>query len=127
MGMAGGRTKNFTEVLLADRHRHCSGHCGAGPVPLSLLQACSWFSAEGETSHQHVLFWGGLRGALGPALSLAAHHTPLPRRRSDRGLRRVAYPVIVQGLRSAPLMRASARSDRPAPDNLERPLLRPSG
>jgi len=120
--------QNFTEVLLADRHRHCSGHCGAGPVHLSLLQPVPGFSAEVKTSHQHVLFWGGLRGALALALSLGLP-TTLPYRDA---VVTVAFAVVAYSsdragtLDHAADARPRRESDRPAPTTLERPLLRPA-
>lgn len=56
--------------------------------------------------HQHVLFWGGLRGALALALALA-----LPPEMPQRDLivtasfAVVAFSVFVQGLTMAPLLR----------------------
>jgi CPA1 family monovalent cation:H+ antiporter len=57
-------------------------------------------------AHQHVLWWGGLRGALALALALA-----LPSTIPERGeiiavaFAVVAFSVFVQGLTMAPLMR----------------------
>ncbi|MEO7143943.1 MAG: sodium:proton antiporter [Bryobacteraceae bacterium] len=56
--------------------------------------------------HQHVLFWGGLRGAL--ALALALGLPPeIPRREEivSIGFAVVAFSVFVQGLTIAPLLR----------------------
>lgn len=60
-----------------------------------------------QPSHQHVLFWGGLRGALALALALA-----LPEEVPQRDLVIavtfvvVAFSVFVQGLTIPPLLRA---------------------
>jgi len=56
--------------------------------------------------HQHILFWGGLRGAL--ALALALGLPPdMPRREEiiTVSFAVVAYSVFVQGLTIAPLLR----------------------
>ena len=56
--------------------------------------------------HQHILFWGGLRGALGLALALG-----LPPEIAGReeivavAFAVVAFSILVQGLTIAPLMR----------------------
>jgi monovalent cation:H+ antiporter, CPA1 family len=56
--------------------------------------------------HQHVLFWGGLRGALALALALGLPES-LPRREEIVGISFavVAFSVFVQGLTVAPLLR----------------------
>ena len=56
--------------------------------------------------HQHILFWGGLRGAL--ALALALGLPPdMPRREEiiTVSFAVVAFSVFVQGLTIAPLLR----------------------
>jgi CPA1 family monovalent cation:H+ antiporter len=57
--------------------------------------------------HQHVLFWGGLRGALALALALALP-ADLPGREAivTASFGVVAFSVFVQGLTLAPLLRA---------------------
>ena len=56
--------------------------------------------------HQHILFWGGLRGALALALALA-----LPEQMPNRGavitvtFAVVAFSVFAQGLTMTPLLR----------------------
>jgi len=83
------------------------------PVPGSALKV--------KTSTARALL-GGLAAPLALALSLGpAHHTPLTRRRSDRGLRRVADSVIVQGLSITPLMRALGEIVPASATNLGRP------
>ncbi len=56
--------------------------------------------------HQHVLFWGGLRGALALALSLGLPST-LPHREAiiTISFAVVAFSIFVQGLTMAPLLR----------------------
>jgi monovalent cation:H+ antiporter, CPA1 family len=59
---------------------------------------------------QHVLFWGGLRGALALALALGLPET-LPRRQEiiTVSFAVVAFSVFVQGLTIAPLLRRLER------------------
>lgn len=56
--------------------------------------------------HQHVLFWGGLRGALALALALALPEN-LPQREAviSVSFAVVAFSVVVQGLTLKPLLR----------------------
>ena len=72
--------------------------------PCSLLFAGSSLKIEGK--HQHILFWGGLRGALALALALSIPDT-LPYRQEiltvTFGI--VAFSVFVQGLTMIPLLR----------------------
>jgi monovalent cation:H+ antiporter, CPA1 family len=66
----------------------------------------SWSTLRVGMRHQHVLFWGGLRGALALALALA-----LPPEVPDRAsivtvsFAVVAFSVFVQGLSLTPLLR----------------------
>ena len=59
-----------------------------------------------STKHQHILFWGGLRGALALALALG-----LPAEMAGReeivavAFAVVAFSILVQGLTIIPLMR----------------------
>lgn len=72
--------------------------------PCSLLFSRS--SLRIELPHQHVLFWGGLRGALALALALAIPDS-LPFRQEiltvTFGV--IAFSVFVQGLTITPLLR----------------------
>ena len=83
-------------------------------VPLSRAVAvypcCAAFSRSAlrvAARHQHVLFWGGLRGALPLALALA-----LPEELAEREaiititFAVVAFSIFVQGLTMSPLVRA---------------------
>jgi CPA1 family monovalent cation:H+ antiporter len=72
--------------------------------PLSALFAGSRLSIEPR--HQHVLFWGGLRGALALALALGIPETLAFRQEIltvTFGV--VAFSVFVQGLTMAPLLK----------------------
>lgn len=57
-------------------------------------------------AHQHILFWGGLRGALALALALGLP-ADLPRRQELLAVTFgvVVFSVVVQGLTIAPLLR----------------------
>jgi len=72
--------------------------------PLSMLFNGS--KLEIEKNHQHILFWGGLRGALALALALG-----LPAELEDReqiiaaAFGVVAFSIFVQGLTMTPLLR----------------------
>lgn len=76
----------------------------ASIYPLSLLFARSALKVKAQ--HQHILFWGGLRGALALALALG-----LPPEMPEReAIISVAFAVVasslfVQGLTIKPLMR----------------------
>lgn len=66
-----------------------------------------WSERRVSVRHQHVLFWGGLRGALALALALALPET-VPQRESivTASFAVVAFSVFVQGLTLPPLLRA---------------------
>jgi CPA1 family monovalent cation:H+ antiporter len=72
--------------------------------PLSALFSRS--ALQISPNHQHILFWGGLRGALALALALG-----LPSELPERGtiiavaFAVVAYSIFVQGLTIVPLLR----------------------
>lgn len=76
----------------------------AAIYPLSLLFSRS--EVKIKTSHQHILFWGGLRGALALALALG-----LPEEIAQREMiiavsfGVVAFSIVVQGLTFVPLLR----------------------
>lgn len=72
--------------------------------PLSALFARS--SLRVKTSHQHILFWGGLRGALALALSLGLP-PQIPGREEiiTVAFGVVAFSLFVQGLTMTPLLR----------------------
>ncbi len=65
-----------------------------------------WSSLKIESNHQHILFWGGLRGALALALALGIPEN-LPYRQEiltvTFGV--VAFSVFAQGLTITPLLR----------------------
>lgn len=65
-----------------------------------------WSSLKIENAHQHIMFWGGLRGALALALALGIPDS-LPYRQEiltvTFGV--IAFSVFVQGLSITPLLR----------------------
>ncbi len=66
-----------------------------------------WSSLRVSASHQHILFWGGLRGALALALALALPDA-VPQRDLIISITFVvvAFSIFVQGLTIPPLLRA---------------------
>jgi CPA1 family monovalent cation:H+ antiporter len=72
--------------------------------PLSLLFVRS--SLRITARHQHILFWGGLRGALALALALGLP-AEMPAREEiiTAAFAVVAFSIFVQGLTMTPLMR----------------------
>ncbi len=76
---------------------------------------------------QHVLWWGGLRGALALALALA-----LPASVPERGdiitvvFAVVAFSIFVQGLTMEPLMRRLKLIRTPAAEEVEEAETRPA-
>ena len=86
--------------------------------PCALLFARS--SLRVKSKHQHILFWGGLRGAL--ALALALGLPPNMPRREDIiavAFAVVAFSILVQGLTITPLMRRLGEL-APAPEPIEK-------
>ena len=65
-----------------------------------------WSARRVSMNHQHILFWGGLRGALALALALG-----LPSSMRGRELivsvafTAVAFSIVIQGLTMTPLLR----------------------
>lgn len=76
---------------------------------LAIYPCCLLFSASSlrvTLQHQHVLFWGGLRGAVALALALGLP-AAMPQREEiiTISFAVVAFSVFVQGLSVAPLLR----------------------
>ena len=76
---------------------------------VAVYPCCALFARSGlkvTTRHQHVLFWGGLRGALALALALALP-AEMPGREAivTIAFAVVAFSVFVQGLTLTPLLR----------------------
>jgi monovalent cation:H+ antiporter, CPA1 family len=76
---------------------------------LAVYGCCGLFAGSARRvtlRHQHVLFWGGLRGALALALALALP-PEMPRRESivTASFAVVAFSVFAQGLSLTPLLR----------------------
>src|SRR5664280_649629 len=75
---------------------------------LAIYPCCFVFSSSSlrvSWKHQHVLFWGGLRGALALALALGLPpEVPLREEIITISFAVVAFSVFVQGLTVAPLL-----------------------
>jgi len=82
----------------------------------SLCLLFRWSNRAVPLRHQHILFWGGLRGALALALALA-----LPQEIAQRqeivavAFAVVAFSILVQGLTITPLLRAASSSSTATP------------
>jgi CPA1 family monovalent cation:H+ antiporter len=77
---------------------------------VAIYPLCALFSRSRlrvDSRHQHILFWGGLRGALALALALALPDD-LPQRDAIVAITFavVAFSVFVQGLTITPLLRS---------------------
>ena len=81
--------------------------------PLSMIFARTSLAVSGMT--RHVLFWGGLRGALALALALASPAN-LPERDAVIGVAFavVAFSIFVQGLTVPSLLRKSGLLAEPS-------------
>ena len=76
----------------------------AAIYPLSMIFKATRFRIDGK--HQHILFWGGLRGAL--ALALALGLPPVLENRDQiitAAFGVVAFSIFVQGLTITPLLK----------------------
>jgi CPA1 family monovalent cation:H+ antiporter len=83
---------------------------------IAIYPLCAVFSCtprKVELRYQHVLFWGGLRGALALALALALP-TELPRHDDIVTITFavVAFSIFVQGLTISPLLRVLGLVER---------------
>jgi CPA1 family monovalent cation:H+ antiporter len=86
---------------------------------VSIYPVCALFVGSRlrvAARHQHILFWGGLRGALALALALALPQS-LPRHDDVVTLTFavVAFSIFVQGLTITPLLRRLGLVDLKAP------------
>jgi monovalent cation:H+ antiporter, CPA1 family len=76
---------------------------------VAVYPCCSLFSGSAlrvSKAHQHILFWGGLRGALALALTLALPPNVPEREAVIRAsFAVVAFSIFVQGLTMRPLLR----------------------
>jgi CPA1 family monovalent cation:H+ antiporter len=76
---------------------------------IAIYPLCAMFQksrSKVDHSHQHILFWGGLRGALALALALGLPQN-LPHREDIIGMAFavVTFSVFVQGLTITPLLK----------------------
>lgn len=85
------------------------GRAAAVYLPLTFFR---WSASKVDLRQQHVLVWGGLRGALALALVLSLPDT-LPWREEALSITFgvVAFSVIVQGLTVTPLMKRLGLAD----------------
>jgi len=81
----------------------------AAVYPISALFARSRLAIDPLT--RHILFWGGLRGALGLALALAAPAVPERGALISVAFAVVAFSIFVQGLTVPALLRRTAREE----------------
>jgi len=76
---------------------------------LAIYPCCLLFSRSSlrvSAKHQHILFWGGLRGAVALALALGLPATvPMREEIVTISFAVVAFSVFVQGLTMVPLLR----------------------
>jgi monovalent cation:H+ antiporter, CPA1 family len=80
---------------------------GRAAAVYPICRGFSWSRFQVSSQHQHVLFWGGLRGALALALVLGLPDG-VPRREEiiTVSFAVVAFSIFVQGLTVAPVLRA---------------------
>jgi monovalent cation:H+ antiporter, CPA1 family len=101
-----GAYLDFTDLLLPIIIAIVMMFAGRALAIYSLSALFSRSSLQISFNHQHILFWGGLRGALALALALG-----LPPELPERGViiavafAVVAYSIFVQGLTMVPLLR----------------------
>jgi CPA1 family monovalent cation:H+ antiporter len=96
-----------------------------GSRALTVYPLCAVFTKSQlrvATAHQHVLFWGGLRGALALALALGlpdslAHRDAIV----TTAFAVVAFSIFVQGLTMTPLLRRLGQMPKSGTAKLESP------
>ena len=101
-----GAYQNFTNLLLPITIAIVMMFVGRALAIYPLSALFSRSALQISIPHQHILFWGGLRGAL--ALALALGLPPeLPEREAIVAVTFavVAYSIFVQGLTMVPLLR----------------------
>jgi CPA1 family monovalent cation:H+ antiporter len=79
-----------------------------------------WSNLNIQLNHQHILFWGGLRGAL--ALALALGLPPEIEHREQiitAAFGVVAFSIFVQGLSMGPLLRRLRVLQNPAAEKVK--------
>jgi CPA1 family monovalent cation:H+ antiporter len=86
-----------------------------------LVPASNAFAEKIPARWQHVIVWGGLRGALALALALSLDST-FPGRQQvlDLTFGVVVFSILVQGLTIKPLLRILGLATVPAGHNLEK-------
>jgi CPA1 family monovalent cation:H+ antiporter len=105
IGMHGAH-ENFLAIGLAAVTAIALVTLGRAAAIYPFCALFAWSSLRVEPKQQHILFWGGLRGAL--ALALALGLPPEIPHREDIvtiSFAVVAFSVFVQGLTVSPLLR----------------------
>jgi CPA1 family monovalent cation:H+ antiporter len=86
---------------------------------VAIYPCCLLFSHSSlrvTAKHQHILFWGGLRGALALALALGLpNEVPLREEIITISFAVVAFSVFLQGLTMVPLLRGMGEIPREVP------------
>ncbi len=78
----------------------------------SLVPVSNFFAEKIPLRWQHVIVWGGLRGALALALALSLDNTfPYRDRILDLTFGVVVFSILIQGLTMKPLLRVLSLSD----------------
>ncbi len=78
----------------------------------SLVPMSNFFAEKIPLRWQHVIVWGGLRGALALALALSLNNTfPYRDRILDLTFGGVVFSILVQGLTTKPLLRVLGLAD----------------
>ncbi|HET6229989.1 MAG TPA: sodium:proton antiporter [Longimicrobiaceae bacterium] len=93
---------------------------------VAVYACCALFAGSRlrvSMAHQHVLFWGGLRGALALALALGLpatvpHHDAIV----SVCFAVVAFSVIAQGVTMTPLLRKLGEVPAPVPREAQQPV-----
>jgi monovalent cation:H+ antiporter, CPA1 family len=102
----GGAYQDFSNLLLPITVAIVMMFAGRALAIYPLSALFSRSTLHISLNHQHILFWGGLRGAL--ALALALGLPPeMPNREAITAVAfaAVAYSIFVQGLTMVPLLR----------------------
>lgn len=77
-----------------------------------MVPASNIFAERIPVRWQHVMVWGGLRGALALALALSLDNTfPYRDRILDLTFGVVVFSTLIQGLTTKPLLRALGIAD----------------
>jgi monovalent cation:H+ antiporter, CPA1 family len=102
----GGAYQDFSNLLLPITVGVAMMFVGRALAIYPLSALFSRSSLQVSLNHQHILFWGGLRGALALALALGLPpETPNREAITAVAFAIVAFSIFVQGLTMVPLLR----------------------